>query len=309
MGIPSKNERLRFLFGPLARSVRYVQLRLDMMRLSRLNRTSGQTIVAPDGPVVSIATYSKRLSSVYLTIESIARGNVLPSRLLLWLDTPAELANLPDELKRLQGRGLEVKLANGSYGPHKKYYPYVLTRTAEAGRGADGPLVTADDDVLYPREWLGELLHAYRQAPDLVHCFRARIVRLEGSALSPYSTWDLCRSDAPSFLHCAIGVSGVIYPPRFLNALREAGNSFLESCPMADDLWLHVQAIRHGFRVHQIRTKPIHFPIVPGTQQVGLQQQNLHRSGNDEQAKRTYQTADINVLRSETRGVSSSTSR
>ena len=297
MGITQSETRgVRAILRPLSRSIRYLQLRLDLLQLRRANLRSKNSVIAPDGPVVSIATYSKRLKTVHLTIESIARGDQLPSRLLLWLDEPAEYANLPEELKRLQSRGLEVKVADRPYGPHKKYYPYVITRSAENASGANGPLVTADDDVLYPREWLSDLVAAYSAAPDFVHCFRARVVELDASGLRPYSTWRLCRSGEPSLLHCAIGVSGVIYPPPFLDFLKDAGTTFLQTCPRADDLWLHVQAIRHGFQVRQIRRNPVHFPIVPGTQQAGLQQQNLHGSGNDEQAKKTYDATDIKAL-------------
>jgi hypothetical protein len=37
---------------------------------------------------------------------------------------------------------------------------------------------------------------------------------------------------------------------------------------------------------------------VPGTQQDGLQQQNLHNNGNDAQVRKTYTHADIEMLRS-----------
>lgn len=289
---------LRRVLRPFIQFIRLLLLHCDILRIKMVNRSSHRPVISPAGPVVSIATYGKRLATAYLTIESIARGSLRPARLLLWLDNPAEFANLPVEIKRLQARGLEVKLSDRNYGPHKKYFPYVMSRAVEKLPGYDGPLVTADDDVLYPKTWLRGLADAYANDPELVQCYRARVIKVDASGLQPYSTWELCRSPEPSFLTIAIGVSGVIYPPRLLDQLQKAGRAFEQSCPRADDLWLHVNAVRNGFRVRQLSGSPVHFPMIPGTQQDGLQQQNLHNQGNDEQIKKTYGSADIGRLRS-----------
>ena len=289
---------LRRVLRPVAQSARLLSLHLDIGRFKWANRFSARRVTSAEGPVVSIATYGKRLETAYLTVESIARGSMRPARLLLWLDNPTEFANLPIELKRLEKRGLEVKLSDRNYGPHKKYFPYVMSRRIDNLAGVDGPLVTADDDILYPKDWLRGLAEAHNRAPNLVQCYRARVLQLTDSGLAPYASWELCRSAEPSALTFAIGVSGVIYPSPLLDALHNAGRAFEDLCPRADDLWLHVNALRGGFRVRQISENPIHFPILPGTQADGLQQQNLHNDGNDAQARKTYTDVDIEMLRS-----------
>jgi hypothetical protein len=289
---------LRRAIRPAVRLARDFILHWDILKMKLANRISDKLVTSSEGPVVSIATYGRRLETVYLTIESIARGSVRPARLLLWLDDPSEFANLPIQLKRLQARGLEVKLSDRNYGPHKKYFPYVMSRVLERLPGRDGPLVTADDDILYPRGWLRGLVSGHEGAPEIIQCYRARIVNVNDSGLQPYSTWELCRSTEPSFLTFAIGVSGVIYPPRFQDLLQQAGRAFERSCLRADDLWLHVNAVRNGFQIRQLTSKPVHFPIIPGTQEAGLQQNNLHNQGNDEQIKNTYGNSDIEILRS-----------
>ena len=129
-----------------------------------LNLYVRTAITQPGGPVVSLTSYGKRIRTVCLAIESIARGSMLPSRLILWIDDIAVFDNLPSGIRRLRQRGLEVRFCR-NYGPHKKYYPYLASvETIEA------PLVTADDDLLYPRYWLKELVEAFRQCPDVVNC-------------------------------------------------------------------------------------------------------------------------------------------
>ena len=126
-----------------------LRLRADMLWLTLRNHFSRSAIsIGGHGPVVSLTTYGKRANKAYLAIESIARGSLLPSRLILWLDEQVLYDDLPAPLFRLTRRGLEIKLCK-NYGPHKKYYPYVESQTTFTS-----PLVTADDDTIYPRSWL-----------------------------------------------------------------------------------------------------------------------------------------------------------
>jgi len=237
-----------------------------------------------------MTSYGKRVETVYLALESIARGALLPRRLILWLDDEAAFRNRPDSLRRLEARGLEVKLT-ASYGPHTKYYPYI-----ESSESLNAPLVTADDDTLYPAGWLRGLAEGFAADPALVSCCRAHTVLLEGPGFAPYVTWQRCRSTVPSVLNFATGVSGVIYPPALQRQLKAAGTDFVGLCPKADDVWLHVQALRGGFKVHQLKSWEQSFPTLPGTQGTGLIQGNVHGSQNDVQIRRTYTAEDIALL-------------
>ena len=74
-----------------------------------LNIYGRAAITKPEGPVVSLTTYGARLRTVCLAIESIARGRVLPSRIILWIDDKSVIGNLPPAIRRLVQRGLEVR--------------------------------------------------------------------------------------------------------------------------------------------------------------------------------------------------------
>jgi hypothetical protein len=251
-------------------------------------------VVAPSGPVVSLTSYGDRIASVYLTIESIGRGTVLPSRLTLWLDEEQWVRNLPKELRRLQDRGLEI-LPAPDYGPHKKYYPYVSSQDSFAS-----PLATGDDDTLYPSWWLAGLAESYRERPDLVNCYRARVVAVEGRRLNRYDNWALCRKGQRESVRLfAIGASGIIYPPKLLRMLKISGTAFIDKCLKADDIWLHAHAIRNGFKIRQIDPTPHLFSTMPNSQQGGLYRSNMHLNRNDEYIRNVYTAADIALLCSE----------
>jgi len=256
-----------------------------------LNLYGRAPITQPGGPVVSLTTYGKRTRIVCLAIESIARGRVLPSRLILWIDDKAVVGNLPAAIRRLVQRGLEVRFCE-NYGPHKKYYPYL-----ESLQKAEAPLVTADDDLLYPRYWLQRLVEAFHQFPDVVNCYRARVIELNQAGIAKYESWKLAESTIPSFRHLVAGGSGAIFPPHLQRALKQDGTAFLDCCPRADDLWLHVHALRAGYRVRQINKKRFPMWNIPATQRTGLCHYNQSRGGNDRQIELTYRSSGVDRLR------------
>lgn len=264
--------------------------RITMLYLTARNHYCPVALVCAGGPVVSLTTHGSRIESVHLAIETIGRGTVRPSRLILWLDDEAAYRNLSPELQRLARRGLEIRLCK-NYGPHTKYYPYVQSESQFTL-----PLVTADDDILYPRNWLKKLNQAFQKSSKTINCNFARHVRLNPEGIGHFLDWRVCETTKPSFCHHALGVFGVIYPPAFLAELKRVGPGFLDCCPKADDIWLHVQAIRAGYRIQQMEPQAIRFFDIPGTGGIALWNEN-GSGGNDAQAEKTYTPADIEVLR------------
>lgn len=278
------------------RTVRESLMLIQMMQFFFVNLLGRKPIVTPGGPVVSLTTYGRRSKTVYLAIESIARGQIRPSRLLLWIDDGGLMSNLPASLRRLQHRGLEVKKCR-NYGPHTKYYPYL-----ESQERFDTPLVTADDDILYPKYWLKKLAEAYYEHPNEVNCYFSHVIPVERTGFARYREWQQCHSTVPSSRHLAAGVTGVVYPPAFLTILKRAGTAFETCCPKGDDLWLHVQALRSGYKVRQIFPHLPYFAFqgIPGTQQSALCHDNVDSGdGNDRQMKATYSENDFQLLRNE----------
>jgi hypothetical protein len=264
---------------------------VDVVWLKLRNIFGRRPITHAGGPVVSLTSYGERIRTVHLAIESIGRGQIRPSRILLWLDDPLMIEKLSAGIRRLQSRGLEVRLCE-DLGPHKKYYPYL-----ESSRTIEVPLVTADDDVLYPSYWLQKLVQAHRQFPNGVNCYRARQIALGENGLAKYETWKPAESTDPSFCHCAIGVGGVIYPVPLQYLLKEQGTAFIGCCPRADDVWLHVQALRAGYKVRQIDNRCFELRYIPGTQTTALYHCNLDGGANDRQIRNTYKRSDFEALR------------
>lgn len=259
------------------------------VRLLIRNLTSSQSVLGDTPVVVSLTSYGRRISSVALGIESIGRGAARPSRMILWLDDPDRFAARPKALRRLERRGLEVKLTE-NFGPHTKYFPYV--RSLPLHRL---PLVTADDDIIYPQRWLSDLHEAHLAHPQEVNCHWASVVTCMDGNITEYVRWPNCTSTLPRHAHIGLGVSGVIYPPRMLNALSSHGQAFLTRSPSADDIWLHWVALRSGIRVRQVSATPRHFSLIPRTQKLTLMRTN-NATENDRWIRGLYTPTDVMLL-------------
>lgn len=240
--------------------------------------------------VVSMTSYGPRIRTVAVALESIARGTVRPRRMILWLDDPRLLDNEPAGLRRLRRRGVEVRLS-GNYGPHTKYYSYVSTPELEGY-----PLVTADDDIIYPSDWLQVLLDANLAHPEMIHGHWVSTIGVNNGSITQYQAWERRRDTTPAFNNFALGVSGVIYPPAMLRELRHRGTLFMDVCPGADDIWLHWVALRAGIPVRQVDSTPRHFPMIPGSQHTPLNELNVDQHRNDHWIRGLYSNADIDVL-------------
>lgn len=230
---------------------------------------------AGNSETVTMTTHGERLRDVWLAIESIGRGTRRPGRIVLWLDAPVRL---PWRLRRLRQRGLEIRRVPPGWGVHTKYWPFLLEEDLS------GPLVTADDDIVYPPHWLDDLVRMHRRFPNDVIAHRAHHVAMRSpESFVPYSDWPKCLTDQPAYSHFATSVSGQLLPSALQVALRSEGDRFLELAPTADDVWINRCAVKHGFPTRQVVATPLHWWFIPGSQTSGLNAVNVFGGANDRQ--------------------------
>jgi hypothetical protein len=241
---------------------------------ARFGRAS---LVAPGGPVVSLTSFDPRLRSAHLTIASIGRGRVRPARIILWLDELDHVAMPVPTLARLRRRGLELRHCV-DHGPHKKYLPYVSSVAHHTV-----PMVTADDDVLYPRRWLETLLADHLIRPDAVFAHRVNRITVRAGRVEPYVAWERALDRRATPRNYAVGIKGVLYPPQLLDALRDAGDGFVGVAPASSDTWLHHRSLAAG--VVTLPTLALHgrgfTPIRGVARAPALFEQNVDAGRND----------------------------
>ena len=150
---------------------------------------------------------------------------------------------------------------------------------------------------MYPRTWLEELTQAYETDPEVIHCQRARRIGFNVKRLAPYNEWALCTDKKPSFRNFITGVAGVIYPPGFLQYLKNQDKAFVHTCPEADDIWLTVNALRSGFKIAQVKDVSANLRKIRGSQKHSLYATNVVSGGNQPQLLATFTEPDLAYLR------------
>ncbi len=250
------------------------------MRLS-IPRTT-QVVELGTGPIVSIASHGKRISGVHLTIESIGRGTLLPSRIILNLSENEECL-VGRNLKKLQLRGLEINYVQ-DLGPHKKWY------FADVRELQGAPFVTADDDVFYPNEWLAELSAAWHVTKSSVVANQVDTMCLHGASPNlRYKDSDECGAREKKFcFDIAVGGRGVAYPPEFISYLQGIGQTFMNLAPKQDDIWLSMNAWFRSIRVQKIQLSREPIDNYFSTYSTPLYKINRLPTGNQRALHRVY---------------------
>lgn len=251
-------------------------------RTPRLNREPRARPV-----IVSLTTTGGRLTRrVDVAIATIFEQRTPPDGVVLWLDERLADRPLPRSLRPLLRAGLEVRYCE-DIGPHTKLIPSLRAFPQSL-------IVTADDDILYPPTWLGDLLASYEAAPGAVHCHRAHGMRTTPDGrLARYQDWDLGAPGVvgPDHRLFQTGVGGVLFPPGVLPDEVFDVEAFRRLCPANDDIWFKAMALLAGTPVKKVAPASPRYTEVTGLQSSALYQTNLVR--NDEQLRATFEAYDL----------------
>ncbi|WP_182422182.1 glycosyltransferase family 2 protein [Aureimonas sp. ME7] len=240
-------------------------------RARRPGRPSG----LPAPLVVSLTSYPKRFDALVPTLKTLLTQSVRPDAVLLWI-ADGDMEKLPSEIRAMEADGLQIR-PTVDLRSYKKIIPALAEHS-------DAFIVTADDDVYYPRDWLATLCEAYVPGDRTILAHRAHRMSVENGRLLPYDRWPFEISDqTPGWDVFFTGVGGVFYPPASLHPDVGDVETLLALCPTGDDIWLNWMARRAGNRVRKVGPKRRFFEW-PGSQDGALQTVNRGEGdGNDRQ--------------------------
>jgi hypothetical protein len=233
--------------------------------------------------IVSLTSYPPRIDSVHKVVESLYRQIVPADEIVLYLsldEFPQAATSLPEKLKSLIGQGgFRVAWVHGNLKSHKKYY-YAL----QEYKGA--VLITVDDDKIYAKTMIADLINSYKRFPSAVSARRVRIILKSDDSLEPYSKWEKEKYleeyiDVPRMDLCAIGTGGICYPPVLVNENWFDKELLVKTADAHDDLWLKYNEIISNIPVVYTRSAQEDITI-DNSQTCRLAANNLYGNGNDE---------------------------
>ena len=203
------------------------------------------------GVTVSLTTTSYRVRHTHRTVKTLLAQSYRPAHVVLWLSEHAHLKDsgvtrddVPDTLAELEPHGLRIAWTHNT-GPFRKLLP--------AMREYGGVIVTADDDTLYPEDWLEKLVAAHLNDPACICCYRGRRMRkAEDGRFLPYRKWRCEEFTSPSRYCFPTGKDGVLYPPGSLHDEVYNERAFMELCPTNDDIWFKAMSMLGNTLVKQV---------------------------------------------------------
>jgi hypothetical protein len=205
---------------------------------SALRRRSGAPPAGLPTVVVSLTTHPSRASGARHAIRSLQHQSIRPDLLVVALARDEWGADaLPEHLAEQVERGRIVVLWRQDT---LRQYMKLLPALAEWN---DGIIVTADDDVVYPRRWLEQLLDAHLLRPGAVIGHRGFRITFEEGGLAPYESWPVADPRVASAITFLTGVGGCLYPPGVLPPETLDHTLARRLCASNDDVWLKAMTL------------------------------------------------------------------
>lgn len=265
--------------------------------LALYSKTSGLDILPKQHEIIiSLTSYPARINDVYLTIESLFQQSVKANSVVLWLSLknfPNGFDELPQLLKSQTSRGLEIFFVEDDIGSYKKFF-YAVEKYPK------NIIITVDDDIMYPVDFIDQLYRNYLTAPNVIHCQRAcRISISPDGNVQPYHKWKaIIQAKEPSFDLFPLGVGGVLYfPGCFHNDVLDS-DKFMRLAPRADDVWFKAMSLLNRIPcqiVSDERSWRSRFLEIEGSQKSSLWNVNKHKHmGNDKQIKQVFDHYNLN---------------
>ena len=269
--------KLRILLSKIYHSINYLLYKLDLSIKAKVKCRNGVTSkkYCKEDIIVSLTSYGERLDQVHVTIESIMNGTMLPNKIILWLAEDITDNLLPQKLKNLQSRGLEIRYYK-DIRSYKKLIPTLISYPNDIG-------VTIDDDVIYRKDVIEKLYNSYMQDPNCIHAHRVRRIILDncGYPIS-YNDWEnVVPRGKKSYFNIFTGVGGVLYPPRSLHKDVMNETVFMDICKFADDIWFWAMAVKNGVKIKKVHSHSIYgndLIMNPMVQQKSLSSININKN-------------------------------
>lgn len=212
-------------------------VRASLYALHTLNRPlrpdrPGKPHGLPGELIVSLTSYPPRFGTLELTLACLCDQTVRADRIILWV-AEADTEQLPNEIRwNMRQAGVEIRTCE-DIGPYKKLIPALR-------EFPDAYIVTADDDLHYPADWLETLV---RDFDGSITCLWGHAV--EGDTIN----WRRLARNGEEVLPGS--GAGVLYPPNSLHPMI-SDRRYAELCPTGDDLWYYWMAKLAGSDIRKV---------------------------------------------------------
>ncbi len=229
--------------------------------------------------IVSLTSYPDRMYDVHYGIYSLLNQNLKPDEVILWLGEeqfPNREDDVPKKVLDLRNNGLTIKFTE-DIKSFKKLIPALKEYPNDI-------IVTADDDIFYPSDWLEKLYNEYVEDRENIICHRAHKIVIQRDKILPYVKWKKCISDNSAYvLNFFTSGGGTLFPPHSLYKDICNEELFSKLTPDADDIWFWAMAVLNGKRIKIVKDPVNDIIYVNAERELGMldNEKNLFDTNKD----------------------------
>lgn len=241
--------------------------------------------------IVSLASYSKRIKTLHICLESIFSQTLMPKKTILYFDSSICPNEIPEEVISYVKKGLEIIFVSDDIGSHNKYY-YTFQNFP------NDVVITVDDDVIYDKCTFSNLFQTHKKYPNAVCATRVTYMIFDDkNIITSYNNWisEYDKLIYPSKRLLAVGVGGILYPPHIFIDETFDKNMITRLALTADDIWLKIMQLKRNIPVVWTGQLPQHPTQIPNTREVGLWH-NINKYKNDEYIQNLVKHYNLNLF-------------
>lgn len=226
--------------------------------------------------IISLTSFPARIEKVDLTINTLLNQTIKPDGLILYLadsQFPNKEKDLPENLLKLKKLGLEIRFCE-DLRSYKKLIPALVDFP-------DDIIITADDDIFYPPDWLEGLYRAYLKNPKNIYTRRGCRIFIKNNkirVLKPRD-YDFDYNFPTDFNNLLMGGAGTLYPPKSLSKDIFNLDLIKNLIPTHDDIYFWAMAILNNVKIEVVGGFDYSFYYTKNAKTNGLCQNNT-KSGN-----------------------------
>ena len=198
--------------------------------------------------IVSLTSFPERMYDISFCLYSLLNQSLKPDKVILWLadsQFPNKEKDIPEDVLNLKKNGLTIKWCE-DIRSYKKIIPALKEYP-------DSFIVTADDDIFYPENWLKDMWDAYQQYPNTLIASRVRKIEFNyDKTLRRYTNWSFPDDFSISYCNFSTNGAGTLFFPNSLSHLATDDSLFLELCPSCDDVWIWAMAVLNKTEITSI---------------------------------------------------------
>ena len=216
--------------------------------------------------IISLTSFPERMYDIHYCLYSLLNQEFKPDKLVLWLaeeEFPNKEEDIPKEVLNLKKNGLTIKWCN-NIKSYKKLIPALKEYPNDV-------IITADDDIYYPKNWLKDLYEEHLEYPNCIIGKRCRRINLNNGLYESYDQWKLLNNKTePSYLNFSTNGGGSLFPPNALNKFILEEELFKKLCPSADDIWIWSMAILNKTKIKGSKKPMKNLKYINIAREIGL---------------------------------------